>query len=51
VLIVIPALRRWKQEDSEFKVIFGYVTRLCLGYMKSPVSFEKKKKLAFAESV
>jgi hypothetical protein len=27
---VIPALRRWKQEDQEFKVSLGYIVRLCL---------------------
>jgi hypothetical protein len=27
---VIPALRRLRQEDQEFKVILGYILRPCL---------------------
>jgi hypothetical protein len=27
---VIPALRRLRQEDLEFKAMLGYVLRLCL---------------------
>lgn len=41
---IIPALRRWRQEDQEFKAIFRLITSSGLCKLQEPL-FQKKKKI------